>query len=57
MRLQLAALALLVLFQHATARELPDRHDEAALKYPAPWQTPYKNTKPLIGILAQVLFV
>ena len=27
---------------------------KAKLDYPAPWDKPYKNSKPLIGILAQV---
>ncbi|GAB4820992.1 hypothetical protein N2152v2_008038 [Parachlorella kessleri] len=49
MRLLTTVVGLLAVLQLATSRQL----HEADANYPAPWEQPYKNDRPLIGVLAQ----
>ena len=51
--LALAALAVASLVAHAAGRPVTSSEGGAS-NFPAPWDQPYKTTKPLIGILAQV---
>ena len=37
----------------ASSVGLPQSSGASSVAYPEPWTLPYKNTKPIIGILAQ----